>query len=237
MSTFGQISPRFEVSVEEDIGRLNDELALYMKLSKLTAEEVVAKKGLDLNIKLFRGFWALRARGGRNAFKGPMFTDAKARGWRVRVRRKELVDEPYASIQRQGYIERRYKNKKGKDVTRKLKRSRRGLLVAQELAFRQRGAGLLGVTFLQRRWRKNSANRGRFLAVNKSKRLGELSMVETGPLQDGAFFRLRVFTPGIDTVGESRGIFATAIRQVREDTAVYLVRKNMEALRKSLRTP
>lgn len=225
----------FEASVREDIGRLNDELALYVKLSKLTAEEAVAKKGLDLNIKLFRGFWALRTRGGRSAWAGPMFTEAKARGWRVRVRRKVIEDEPYLTIQRQGYIERRRKRKDGTDAVRKVKRARRGLLVAQELARRQRGAGLLGITFLQRRWRSN-ATRGRFIAVNKSKRLGELSMIDTGPLPDGAFFRLRVFTPGIDTVGESKGIFATALRQVREDTAVYLVRKNMEALRRSLRT-
>lgn len=42
------------------------------------------------------------------------------------------------------------------------------------------------------------------------------------------------YTPGVDTVGAKHGIFARAINQVRADTQVYLVRKQMEALRKSL---
>ena len=225
----------FEVIVREDIGKLNEELALYMELSKKTAQEVVDKKGLDLNIKLFRGFWALRTKGGRNAWKGPMFDQAAARGWRTKLRKRVVEDEPYLSIYQFGYFSRRVKRKKGMGTQTDKHRSRRGLLVAQELARRQRGAGLLGITFLQRRWRSSQA-KGRYFATNKSRGLGTLSMIESGPLEDGAFFRVRVFTPGIDTVGEGRGIFATAIRQVREDTAIYLVRKQMESLRKALRT-
>jgi hypothetical protein len=224
----------FEVTVREDIGRLNEELELYSKLSRLTAQQVVDKKGIDLNIKLFRGFWALRIKNGRNAWKGPMFDQAAARGWRTKLRKRVVEDEPYLSIYQFGYFSRRVKRKKGTGTKTEKQRSRRGLLVAQELARRQRGAGLLGITFLQRRWRSNQAQ-GRFLAVNKSRGLGTLAMMESGPLEDGAFFRLRVFTPCIDTVGEGLGIFATAIRQVREDTTVYLVRKQMEALRKALK--
>lgn len=220
------------VEVTDSLGKLNEDLALYMELSKLSVQEVVDKKGRDLGIKLFQGFWKLRTKRSNNPFAGPMFTAAKARGWRTKVRTRTIEDEPYLSIQSQGFFMRRGR-RKGVEKDVKSRRSRRGLAVAQELARRQHGAGLLGVSFLGSRWRSNS--QGRYLRVNKSKKLGTLSTVESGPLPDGAFFRLRVFTPGIDTVGEKRGIFATAIREIRKDTAIYLVRKQMQALRSALK--
>lgn len=219
------------LEVTHDLGRLNEELALYLKLSKLSVQEVVDKKGRDLGIKLFKGFWRLRTKGSANPFAGPMFTLAKARGWRTRVRTRAIEVEPYLSIQKQGFFMRRVM-RKGVEKDVKSRRSRRGLAVAQELSRRQHGAGLLGVSFLQRRWRSRS--NGRYLAVNKSKKLGMLSTVESGPSADGAFYRIVNYTPGIDTVGGGRGLFATAIREVRQDTAVYLVRKQMQALRRSL---
>ncbi|EIP96873.1 hypothetical protein OpiT1DRAFT_01300 [Opitutaceae bacterium TAV1] len=232
----------------EALDALNAELAMYEQLSGKTNIEVVQKKGYDLGIKLFQGFWVLRTQRSKAPWSGPMFRAAKARGWRTIFSRKNygkhyenpyaITDEPYRSIWESGRNARLKRGEKGKVDMSRRRRSRRGLAVAQELSRRQRGAGLLGVSFLTLR-RGGAINKQRrnaaFVVNNTSRKLGLLSHVESGSGADGsAFFRIVNYTPGVDTIGMKRGIFATAINQVRADTQVYLVRKQMEALRKSL---
>lgn len=234
MSTGGQI---ISVEVVEDLQALNAELALYMEVSKKTAAEVLEKKGRDLGIQLWRGFWELRTKGGKAAFSGPMFKAAEKRGWRTKLRSQVIEDEPYLGIWQARRQVKARRDKAGDLVASGKRRSRRGLLVAQELARRQRGAGLLGASFLAFRKRndKTAANGWR-LVENRSRKLGLLSRVTSGEDADGnAFFRIQNFTPGVDTVGEKNSIFAKAIGAVRADMATYLVRKQMTALRQCLK--
>jgi hypothetical protein len=227
------------VEVQDDLDALNATLGAYLLVqSKLTTEEVLAKKGKDLGIKLFQGFWNLRTKGGRGDFRGPLFKEAEARGWRTRVRSKEIYKEPYLSIWQFGRTAKMGMRKGGLKQVKGKKRSARGLLVAQELARRQRGIGLLGLSYLMFRKRNDKNDpKGWKLVENKtSRKFGILSRVTSGTDADGnAFFRIENFTPGIATVGERHGIFINAMRAAQADMAEYLVRKQMEALRKTLK--
>jgi hypothetical protein len=237
------MSEIFTVEFKEKLGELNAAIALYAQLSKLGAQEALWKKGHDLRIKLWDGFWNLRTartKGGKAGFSGPLFDEARRRGWRTKIREggDTIYKEPYASIYNFGRMARLRRNKKdGLPMPAGRYRSARGLHVAQELARRQSGIGLLGLSFLQFRKRADrTMPKGFRLEKNKtSRKWGTLSSIMTG--FDGGgnpFFRIQIFTPGIVAIDSRYHIFAKAINQVMSDMAVYTVRKQMEALRKSL---
>ena len=226
------------VEVKEELDALNATLGAYLQVqSKLTTEEVLAKKGKDLGIKLFQGFWKLRELGRRGDFDGPLFRQAAARGWRTKLRSKELFKEPYFTIAQFGRTAKmRYRKGEPRPSFGK-KRTARGLLVAQELARRQRGIGLLGLSYLMFRKRddRNDLKGWRLVENKTSRKFGLMSRVTSGIDEAGnAYFRIENFTPGIATVGEKQGIFAEAFRAARADMAAYLARKQTEALRKTL---
>ena len=233
------MSEMISVEVQEELDNLNATLALYAQVnSKLTTEEVLAKKGKDVGIKLFQGFWSLRETGSRGDFGGPLFKEAAARGWRTKLRSKEIYKEPYLGISQFGRTA-RMRMRKGelRQVLGK-KRSARGLLVAQELARRQRGIGLLGLSYLMFRKRddRNDPKGWRLVENKTSRKFGMMSRVTSGIDEAGnGFFRIENFTPGIVKVGEKLGIFAAAFRAAQADMAQYLVKKQMESLRKTLR--
>lgn len=228
-------------AVQRELSRLNDVLNDYAEVSKLTVDEVLEKKSRDLGIKIWQGFWALRVRmsralqsqsSKRAAFSGPLFNDAAARNWRVRVRETVLVGA-YAEIHKQGYRIVKRDGPKEKYLRRdKLVRpNKRALLVAQELATRQSGAGILGVSFLFKRWRRRKTVSGKiekYLIQNKSGKLGILSSLEKGEDAQGPFVKINNRTPGVTLMDGRKSIIHRAMLQVRQDTMVYLLRKQMQ---------
>ena len=226
-----------EFTTQHKLQQVNDVLTEYVKLSKRTPDEVLEKKGRDLNIKIFQGFWALRFKSARShrkkgaVFSGPAFDEAAARGWRVKVRPGLELDGSYRLA--------RAKTRGGPKTTRN-GLNNRALLVAQELATRQRGGGLLGVSFLQRRWRRGirTANgmTGSYLVQNRSGKLGLLSSVQKGQVgPDGHFLRITNRAPGVAIVDQNKRIIANALEAVRGDTLTYIDRKNRELAQRTLR--
>lgn len=225
-----------EFQVQHQLARVNDVLTEYVKLVKKTPDEVLEKKGRDLNIKIFQGFWKLRFKSGKThrkkgaVFSGPAFDEAKARGWRVRIRPGLTLDGSYRLA--------RAKTKGGPKTARN-KLSDRALLVAQELATRQRGGGLLGVSFLQHRWRRGiktvNGPTGRYLVQNRSGKLGLLSSVQKGQSPQGHFLTITNQLPAVGIVDQNKRIIAQALIAVRGDTLLYIDRKVREAAQKALK--
>lgn len=224
-----------EFQTQHKLQQVNDVLTEYVKLSKRTPDEVLEKKGRDLNIKIFQGFWALRFKSARShrrkgaVFSGPAFDEAAARGWRVKVRPGLQLSSDYRLA--------RAKTTGGKGKRSGL--NNRALLVAQELAMRQRGGGLLGVSFLQHRWRRGKRTEkgptGSYLVQNRSGALGLLSAVRKGVTADGAFLTITNQAPGVAIVDKNRRIIRNALDAVRSDTLIYIARKNQELAEKTLR--
>ena len=225
-----------EFSTQHQLHRVNEVLTEYVRLSKRQPDEVLEKKGRDLNIKIFQGFWALRFKSARShrrkgaVFSGPAFDEAAARGWRVKVRAGLTLSGDYR-------LARAKTTGGGKGKRSGL--NNRALLVAQELAMRQRGGGLLGVSFLQHRWRRGKRTEkgptGSYLVQNRSGALGLLSSVRKGVTADGAFLTITNQAPGVAIMDRNRSIIRNALAAVRGDTLIYLDRKNRELAEKTLR--
>jgi hypothetical protein len=231
----------FSATVTDNLTELNATLNDYAKTqSKLTTGEVLEKKGRDLTIKIWEGFWAIRQKVSADlrdpealVFRGPMFTAARRRGWATKVR-DNVLSGPYADLYATGQASKILRGGKAfKTDGRPL--NKRALLVAQELAMRQRGVGLLGVSFLQFRWRHRApAKGGSYLVKNVSRKLGTLSQVEQTVTETGGSFHLINLTPGVMTVDNQLGIIAGAMRAARADMLAYLVRKQADALNRQL---
>lgn len=225
-----------EVTIQAKLAEVNQALNEYVAAARKSPDEVLEKKGRDLAIKVFQGFWAQRLkatkaqRKAQAGFRGPAFDEAKARGWRVKIRSGLKLNANYRLA--------RAKTKGGR--TKRNGLSDYALLVAQELSMRQRGAGLLGVSFLHRRWRRgtrtSTGRTGRYLSHNVSKKLGLLSAVEKGQNGDSHFLRITNKTPGVAIVDANKQIIAIALERVRADTRVYLERKAKEAGDRALKT-
>lgn len=193
------------------LNRLNVRLRQYLDLTKKNEDEVLNKKGNDLRIQLFKLFYAQKFGG-----KGK-----KKIAW------KELKDRTKAgrgTYVRQKYLTRAvpFVDKNG----RKLSPWQR--LVAQETARRQSGIGLLGVTFLQRRWRYKTETK--YLATNVSGQLGPLIEIK----KDAGVFSITGFTPGLKRIADRYGILGKALNNVSTDIETYLNRKADEAFKKSI---
>jgi hypothetical protein len=236
------------VEITDNLALVNATLNEYVRVQhKLTVGEVLEKKGRDLGIKLFEGFWKLRQKGltkwmrepDNAVFSGPMFTLAKKRGWATKVRTTEL-EGPYASLYDTGQASKFIG--RGKRTTfvpsgpgnRALTKS--ALLVAQELATRQRGVGLLGVSFLSKRWRNRDESKGGdYLVPNTSAKLGELSTIEQSvDAQGNGFFRITNKTPGVATMDDKLGIISAALTAVRQDMLVYFAEHAAREIKKQL---
>ena len=230
------------MSVSGNLAAVNEALEQYRKINvKLTTAEILEKKGRDLGIQLFRGFWALRQKGvtasmknpADAVFSGPMFKQAEARGWATKIRATELTG-PYASLYDAGATARLLKNRKGDYLLRKdAAPTKQALLIAQELATRQRGVGLMGVSFLSKRWRRRDPIKGGdYLVQNTSGKLGLLSSVEqVVDASGGGFFRLKSQVPGLSNPAvPTSSIIAAALAEVRRDMLVYITDRQGKAV-------
>lgn len=196
-----------------DIARLQRNLQAYAKVRhKKTTDEILNQKGNDLRIQLFRGFWAQRWKKGRNLVRALL---AQGRG--ILVRLMTLVPKWAGKIPQQ--------TKGGRALNLYQK------LVAQEIARRQSGVGVLGVSFLRRRWAFK--NNSRFLITNKTRSLGKSATFEKRDDQ----FVITGFTPGLARVAQQYGILSNALRRVSADIEKYLERKLGPAFLQELHAP
>lgn len=190
---------------------LNAKLAQYVKLSKQSAFDACEKKANDLRINLFRRFYDIRLKD--QGFKMPK----EGRG--VIVRQKTLGSKYESDAP------------KVSKTGRKLNWYQQA--VWQEIARRQMGSGLLGISFLFRRWNKNKTG----LVENKSRALGALAQVESNIHNDqtglSASITLRGMAPGMRKVSDRHGVVTGAMQDVKQDMQVYINRKMLQAAIKS----
>jgi hypothetical protein len=183
-------------------------LANYIAVSKKIPGEVVARKGVDVRIKMFQ---AMRQRQYRKGRKGGVWREQKRR---FKSGRGMLVRD--RSFQSDGV------DKNG----RKLNRWQAA--VKGEAERRERGIGVLSVTFLDRRWRK--PRKGHYLSRNQSRSLGTMMVTE----QTKDTFHITATTPGVAEVAERYGAVNQALYAVTADMDKYLTRKANEAAQKTL---
>lgn len=202
--------------------RFNRNFFEYIKASGKMPSQVIFEKGRDLRIKTFQGFrrvaWKRGRKGG--AWKEQRRRFKAGRGVKVRgyIRRNIAEGNTDMGSRVAGWAPKDAPlTKAGKPMNRWQK------AVWQEMRYRQAGVGILGVSLLDRRWRYRKA--GRYLAVNKTRRLKELGAIE----QTDDSFKITMSVDGAVTVDQRYGIARTAINEVAADMGVYLVRKHKEA--------
>lgn len=114
----------------------------------------------------------------------------------------------------------------------------RAMQTIEEVNLREAGRRFLAVSFLYRRWLTQGAGplKQRNL-VNLNPRskigygaLGSVSMEGEPDNDETQALRISSFVPGAAQIGESRGLLARALFDVRDDMEVYLRRKHEEAL-------
>lgn len=201
------ISGQFLLVDTSALNRLNRNLREYARVRyKKTEDEILNQKGNDLRIQLFRGFWAQKwkiKKGQGGAFKLLQKLSRAGKGFLVRQRR--IMAEWSGKIPD--------KDKRGRTLSLWQK------LVAQEALRRQAGVGVLGVSFLRKRWRFNK--QGYYLTTNRTKGFGK---AVTFLKRQGEFI-ITGFTPGLRAVADRYGIIGGAINRVSVDIETYLAKK------------
>jgi hypothetical protein len=225
----------------QELLRLQHALNVYAGVTKRSSADFVSRKIYDLRVQLYRGFHAQRWKGtrkGSRQSKGIAFREMRARakqGQGITFKQGLTLNgkAPEFFTRRKG----------GKQI----KLSEHQKLVWSELARRQSGLGVLGVSFLLKRWRRKKEidEDGktiirRELRENRTARVYSemfggvevheqrdygnrklLSRAEVGTNSA----TLTGYLPAHDKVSQRYGILAAALRSVREDTEVYLNRK------------
>lgn len=202
--------------------RLNATFEEYAKVNRRDLEDLVAKKGRDLGIKLYQGYRGVRER------RGYAVRELRARsrlGAGTRVRTQVLESKwtkkiprvfpargrTRRSLRRTGY---------GRGLTRQQ------LLVGQEILKREAGRGRLAASFLWFR-RRSSQARGIYLVKNRVARvLGQADVAADS-------FRIRGYGPGLAVIDARRGIVRGAIARSEADMRSYIERKQREAVQKT----
>lgn len=188
-----------------DISRLNRNLKAYVTVRhKKTTDEILNAKGADLRIQLFKGFFGQRwKKGAKGGFR--LLKSLVAQGRGILVRLMTLVSPWDGKVPQT--------DKKGRALNLYQK------LVAQEILRRQSGVGVLGASFLGKRWAFK--NNERFLIVNKTRGFGTAVTFEK---KDDAFI-ITGFTPGLARVASKYGLLNRALNKVSLDIEKYLAGK------------
>lgn len=192
------------------LNSLSKTLDRYVALSGKSIDETLNRKGNDLRIKLFRAYRKKRA---RSRFEQQARARAR-RGVGLTVRMDEISTR-YSPPE---------VDKNGRPLTLWQK------LYWQELKRRKQGIGVLGVSFLDRRYRSNQTQ-GRYLTINRSGQLGEMARFEKG----NGFFRITGFTAGLAQVDKKYGLVRDAVTAVENDTLKYIERKEKQRLERAAR--
>jgi len=188
-----------------DVARLQRNLKAYVThRRKIPEDQILTQKGNALRIELWRGFWKRRwiksKKTGRNWASVMRGITGGHKGIKVRLQR--LISPWDSRIPS--------KTKAGKPLSLRQK------LVAQEIMRRVSGSGVLGVSFLGRRWRFNK--KGAFLVVNKTNTLGTAATFKK--TEDS--YIITGFTPGLEKIAKRYGVIKTALNEVSRDIEKYL---------------
>lgn len=202
-----------DVKGEEEVKKLAKILQVYTRVNKRDRQQLIRKKGIDAGIKLSKGFAKRKWKGGKKIAEREMRKRSKSgRGTRIRERFLNGDTPPERS-------------KTGRRLNWYQK------LVWQETRRRQSGIGVLGASFLLRRYRSKST--GRILRRNGptrismkkySRQAGLVSSVKVAP----DYFEIAGFFPGHRPVSDRYGIVAQAAREVTADTIPYIQKKTGE---------
>ncbi len=200
------LSGSFLLVDASELRRIQRNLQAYAQVrNKTSVQEILAKKGNDLRINLFKGFWAQRWKKGNKGGGFRLLNQLSRAGKGVLVRLMTLV-EPWKS-----QIPAVDKNGRALSMWQKL--------VAQEMIRRSAGVGVLGVSFLRKRWAEKGNQR--FLIENRTRGFGK---AVTFDLKEGEFV-ITGFTPGLARVASKYGLITGAIRNVSRDIETYLEKK------------
>ena len=226
-----------------ELERLQTTLATYAGVTSRVGPELIARKAQDLRIQLYKGFsehrWMGSGRGAQNN-RGIAFIEMRARakeGKGTVIRPGLVAVSPNAPTVA-------YRTVTGAGGTRRkllVPTTWRQRQVWTELARRQSGRRVLGVSFLMKRWRNSRDEQGNRIQVLKKNvtARNELDMGEVVHEQRD-FGNRRVlgritlrsnsatiegFLGAHSTISNRYAILAGAMRAVREDTEVYLNRK------------
>ena len=209
---------------QNELGALHDTLLAYEVASKKSLADILHSKAYDVRVQLFRGYWAQRYRGTRKGSaesKGVAFSQMRQRarqGSGISLR-GAIVPGAKAPIE---YYQRR-KLRGAHGTTRRLRvpisMSTYQRNVWTELARRQQGVGVLGVAFLMQRWKKNVAPTSPRQVFEQTdyhrKVLGRATLSPSAASIEG-------LVPGQTEISSRYGILAAALKNVRQDTEVYL---------------
>jgi hypothetical protein len=196
-----------------DLARLSRNLKAYKEASRKDWDEILNKKGNDLRIQLFKLFRKAKWKGGKRIAERELIKRTRS-GQGTLVRLKYLTDRYSGSAPGT--------DKNGKPLNRWQQ------LVWQEIQRRQHGIGVLGVGFLQKRWRYKKDSR--YLVEQKSRTLGTLVRFEKTP----EAFTITGFTPGLAQVASKYGIIPKALAAVSADIEIYLKRKLGETAKREI---
>lgn len=233
------------LEIQHNLDQLQRALEEYAALTGKTSEEVLAKKGLDLSIKLGQGYRA-RQWGGATRQSGLARRELESRraaGEGTKVR-PALMDtfrrgraELTGDIRSAGQYRRRARELGTAGLGVYLAAGRAGLaarkrraglwnrIVAEEIRLRQKGIGVEAAGWFP--YRKRTTSSGTVFVRNKRGR--ELGFAEEGK----GFLRLGNLVPGSDIVGERYDLLSTAVGAVVADIAQYTHRKHMEQWERS----
>ena len=226
-----------------ELERLQTTLATYAGVVSRVGPEMIARKAQDLRIQLYKGFaqhrWQGSGRGAQNN-RGVAFVEMRARAKQGRG----TVIRPGIVAVSANAPTMAYRTVVGKaGIRRKLlvPTTLRQRLVWTELARRQAGRRVLGVSFLMKRWRNTrdeQGNRIKVLKANVTARneldLGEVvhEQRDFGNRRVLGRITLRSNSATIEgflgahsTISNRYAILSGAMRTVREDIEVYLNRK------------
>lgn len=186
-----------------DLDRLKRNLKAYLATPhKRTVLELLSHKGNQMRIELWRQFWSHRFIKRKASWKNVLKrVVGKTDGVKVRW---QSLHSPWDS--RVPDVD-----KNGKKLSLYQK------LVAQEIMRRVAGSGVLGVSFLTKRWRKSKGAKP-FLIENRTNTLGKSARFE---LRDD-YVQITGFTPGLEKIALRYGILKSAIREANRDIESYL---------------
>jgi hypothetical protein len=216
------------VTVESNMKEFNALFARYLLFTSKLPEEALEKKGRDISIKLYQGFYAHKWRGSRKG-RGIAWRELKQRsklnprkGIRLRPQSQPSPKAPDTHM-----VYRKVAGASGK--TRKLltvrKTSEHQKKVFSELSRRQGGIGFLAASFLWFRRRSNQ-QRGTFYIRNRTSR--PLGYVDRGP----GYFQIVGLVDGLAEVDLRYQVVAGAISTARDDMVKYFNDRHLERYRR-----
>jgi len=210
------------IAVQDNLAAFNATLRRYLFLTQKSPDEVLERKGKDIGIKLFQGFYAKRWKGSRTG-KGVAWKELKARskeGEGIKLR-PGIQADPAAPQTYMAYRKIRGAFGSVRKLLVPMKTSEYQKKVFAELRMRQSGIGVLGASFL---WTRKLSNqeRGTFYVRNKTgKALGSASHTP-------GEFEIIGDVAGQHDVSERYGVEAQALSNAREDMVKYFNEKHLE---------